>query len=200
MRAAVFVDRDGVINDPVLDAHDGRPESPLRAADVVLCAGAAEGLRNLHAAGFVLVGVSNQPAAAKGKATLADLATVHERVVALLAAHGVTLDDWRYCHHHPDATDPELRGPCDCRKPAPGMLLDAASALDIAVERSWMVGDSDADVLAGTAAGCRTVLVTHEQSSHRRGGDVTPDLIAGDLREAASMILRESPGGPRADD
>ncbi len=116
---AVFLDRDGVLNDPALDPVDGRFESPLHAGDVVLAEGAIEGCRMLREAGFLLLVASNQPAAAKAKATREQLREVHERVVSLLAAGGVTIDDWRYCLHHPEATVPELRGdPCGCRKPA----------------------------------------------------------------------------------
>lgn len=193
MRPAVFLDRDGVINDPAHDPHDGRAESPLRAEDVVLADGAVAGLRLLRDAGLVLVGVSNQPAAAKGKATLADLDAVHARVVELLAADGVALDDWRYCRHHPAATVPELRGPCDCRKPAPGMLLAAAADLGLALDASWMVGDSDTDVEAGATAGCRTVLVTHTDSAHRRSGGAHADGLARNLHDAAAFILRQPP-------
>ena len=84
--------------------------------------GAAEGLQRLQAAGLKLVLVSNQPSAAKGQVTLDDLAAVHERVAEALRTAGVELDGAYYCHHHPDFT-----GPCECRKPAPGLLLDAAA-------------------------------------------------------------------------
>jgi D-glycero-D-manno-heptose 1,7-bisphosphate phosphatase len=191
---AVFLDRDGVLNDPVLDPVDGRPESPLHAAGVVLAEGAAEGCRRLKDEGYLLVVASNQPAAAKGKTTLDELWEVHERVAELLDAEGVTIDDWHYCFHHPDAVVSELRGPCDCRKPAPGMLFDAAAAHGIDVPASWMVGDSDADVGAGRAAGCRTVSVTHPGTAHRRSAGLAPDAVAGDLAAAAALIAEASQG------
>lgn len=188
-RAAVFLDRDGVLNDPVLDPVDGRPESPLRAEDVVLAAGAVEGCLRLREQGFLLLVASNQPAAAKGKATLAGLRAVHDRVAALLAAEGVAIDDWRYCFHHPRATDPALLGdPCGCRKPAPGMLLDLAAAHDVDLAASWMVGDSDGDVEAGLAAGCRTVLIEHPGSAHRRTGKTRSAPLARNLSSAAAFI------------
>jgi D-glycero-D-manno-heptose 1,7-bisphosphate phosphatase len=186
---AVFLDRDGVLNDPVLDPADGRPESPLRAADVMLVPGAAEACRTLRDAGHLLVVVSNQPAAAKGKASLEDLWAVHDRVAGLLEDAGALIDDWYYCFHHPDAVVPALRGPCECRKPAVGMLRDAAAVHRIVLPESWMVGDSDADVAAGTRAGCRTMLVEHPGSAHRRGGLAQPSATARDLREAAARIV-----------
>jgi D-glycero-D-manno-heptose 1,7-bisphosphate phosphatase len=181
-RPAVFLDRDGVLNDPVLDPVDGTPESPLRAADVVLAPGAAEGVLALQRAGILLIVVSNQPAAAKGKVTAADLRAVHERVVALLAARGATIDDWRYCFHRREDG-------CACRKPAPGMLLDAAAEHDLDLTASWIVGDTDSDVGAGRAAGCGTVLVTHPGSAHRRPSTITPDVRVRNLEEAATFVL-----------
>lgn len=188
---AVFLDRDGVITEPVPDPVDGRPESPSRADDVELAPRAVDGLRVLRSAGLLLIVVSNQPAAAKGKASLEDLEAVHERVRALLARAGVELDGWRYCHHHPDGVVPELTADCPCRKPRPGMLLDAARERSIELPESWMVGDSDADIGAGRAAGCRTVLVEHPGSGHRRSAAVRPDHYARDLCAAATLVLDE---------
>jgi len=189
MTGAVFLDRDGVINDPVLDPVDGRPEAPLRPEDVVLSEGAVEGIAALHRAGWPTIVVSNQPAAAKGKATLAQLAAVHDRVIELLASAAVAIDDWRYCHHHPHGLDPALTGVCDCRKPAPGMLLDAASEHGLRLEESWMIGDTDADLGAGQRAGCRTVLIHHPGSAHRRSGGLHADAVARNLSAAATLVL-----------
>ncbi|MFL5837968.1 MAG: HAD-IIIA family hydrolase, partial [Solirubrobacteraceae bacterium] len=121
------MDRDGVINKGVMDEELGQYESPYRAADVELEDRAAEGLRLLRGLGWPLIVVSNQPGAAKGIVSLAELREVHDRVVELLAEEGVALDDWRYCFHHPQGKVPQLSGPCPCRKPLPGMLLAAAS-------------------------------------------------------------------------
>ncbi len=189
---AAFVDRDGVINALVLDPVTGRPESPLRVADVGLIPGAGAARRRLVGGGWRLVGVSNQPAAAKGLISLDELAAVHARVVELLSAEGVRFDDFRLCHHHPDGVVLELGGKCDCRKPAPGMLLDAARALDIDLGASWMIGDTDGDILAGRAAGARTVLIEQPGSAHKRTGSVSPDAIVAGLGAAVDHILRET--------
>ncbi len=189
--AAVFLDRDGVITAPVPDPWLGTWESPYRPEDVALLPGAAGAVRELRAAGFLLVGASNQPAAAKGTVDLDALWAVHERTVALLAAEGAALDDWRYCFHHPDGTVAGLAGPCACRKPAPGLLLDAARDHHIALTRSWMIGDSDSDVLAGRAAGTRTVLVEHGRTAHRRSGTADhwqPTMRADGLRDTAARL------------
>jgi D-glycero-D-manno-heptose 1,7-bisphosphate phosphatase len=187
-RPAVFLDRDGVLNELVVDRRLGTRESPYDPDDVRLVDGAAAAVRALQDAGWTLVAVSNQPAAAKGQTTLDALAAVHRRVAELLAAEGGSIEDWRYCHHHPDAVVAELRGPCDCRKPRPGLLLDAARDAGLDLARSWMVGDSDTDVEAGVAAGTRTVLVAAPGSEHRRAGRVRPDVQANDLADALSHI------------
>ena len=162
-RPAVFVDRDGVINELVSDPVSGQPESPLRVDDVRLIPGAAAALRDLTDAGWRLVGVSNQPSAAKGLMTLTELHAIQARVLELLAAEGAAFDDFRLCLHHPEGVVLELAGECDCRKPAPGMLLSAANELALDLRRSWMIGDTDGDVQAGRAAGCRTILVEHRR-------------------------------------
>lgn len=187
-RAAVFLDRDGVINALVPDPATGVPESPYRADDVRLMPGAPEALIDMHGAGLALVVASNQPAAAKGTATEADLDAVHERVVSLLGDAAGAVEEWRYCRHHPEALDPALRE-CDCRKPKPGMLLDTASALGLDLRRSWTIGDADRDIEAGKAAGTRTVLVENPDSPHRRAGAAGEDLRAADLPAAAAAIL-----------
>ena len=188
-RAAAFLDRDGVLNEAVADPFSGAPESPLRVEDVCLLEGAAAAAHRLAEAGYALICVSNQPAAAKGKATVAELHAVHERVTELLAREGVLLDASRLCLHHPEAVIPQLSGLCDCRKPAPGMLLDAADALAIDLGASWMLGDVDADVQAGQAAGCRTVLIEYAGSAHKRSGLASPDLYAPDLPDAVAQVL-----------
>jgi D-glycero-D-manno-heptose 1,7-bisphosphate phosphatase len=182
MTAAVFVDRDGVVNEPVWDARTESFESPYRPEDVALVPGAADGLRRLRDAGFTLVLVSNQPAAAKGQVTLEELAAVHERVAEALRTEGVQLDGVYYCHHHPDFT-----GPCECRKPAPGLLTRAADELGLDLAASWMIGDADTDVAAAHAAGATAVLVEHPRTAHRRTGAV-PDHTAPDLAGAAALI------------
>jgi D-glycero-D-manno-heptose 1,7-bisphosphate phosphatase len=188
-RPAVFLDRDGVLNELVPDPDSGQPESPLSVSDVRLTETAASATAALAAAGYALVCVTNQPAAAKGKVSVAELEAIQLRVGELLCAEGVRLDAWRMCVHHPEGTMAELSGPCDCRKPAPGMLLDAASELEIGLSRSWMIGDTDADVEAGRAAGCRTVLIENPMSAHKRSSGTARDLLAADIGDAAAQLL-----------
>jgi D-glycero-D-manno-heptose 1,7-bisphosphate phosphatase len=185
----VFVDRDGVINELVPDSVSGRPESPLRPSDLRLVPGASAALRRLANAGWRLVGVSNQPGAAKGLVSLQELQAVQARVLELLAAEAVRFDAFKLCLHHPEGVVPELKGECECRKPAPGMLLEAARELDLDPAGSWMVGDTDGDMAAGRAAGCHTVLVEYPGSAHKRDGSPHPDTIVRNLAAAAAFIL-----------
>jgi D-glycero-D-manno-heptose 1,7-bisphosphate phosphatase len=177
--AAVFLDRDGVINRGVMDEELGEYESPYRADDVALEDRAVEGLRSLGALGVPLIVASNQPSAAKGRVRQAELWEV------------VALDDWRYCFHHPTGKVPQLSGPCPCRKPLPGLLRAAAERHGIDLERSWMIGDTDRDIGAGHAAGTRTVLVENPHSAHKRHGDAGASFRAPDLAAAASIVVAE---------
>lgn len=191
-RLAVFVDRDGVIDALAPDPVTGMPEAPFRVEDVALLPGVADALRSLSNAGFALVCVTNQPAAAKRFTSVEALEEVHSRVLELLENEGVRFDAWRMCLHHPEGTDPALSGLCDCRKPAPGMLIDAANELGVDFEGSWMIGDTDSDIAAGATVRCRTVLVLHGPSGHRRSGSVVPEFVVDNLPEAASVVLREA--------
>jgi D-glycero-D-manno-heptose 1,7-bisphosphate phosphatase len=191
VRPVVFLDRDGVINSLVRNPATGLLESPYRPEDVELAPRAVDAIRLLRTLGVPLVGISNQPAAAKGTCDLETLHAVHERFARLLGEAGAELDDYRYCFHHPDGSDSELAQVCTCRKPAPGMITAACEALGgCELARSWVVGDSDVDIEAGQAVGCRTVLVEEPGSAHRRSEGVAPDERARDLYEAAAKIAR----------
>jgi D-glycero-D-manno-heptose 1,7-bisphosphate phosphatase len=187
-RAAAFLDQDGTLNEAVAEPDSGVLESPLLVEDVRLLSGAAAA-RELADAGYALVCVSNQPAAAKGKASVQQLLAVHEYVVELLARDGVLLDASLLCMHHPDGVVSGLSGPCGCRKPAPGMLIEAASMLGLRLGESWMIGDTDTDVAAGRAAGCRTALIEYAGSAHKRAGEADPDLVAANLGGAVWRVL-----------
>jgi D-glycero-D-manno-heptose 1,7-bisphosphate phosphatase len=190
---AVFLDRDGVLNHLVVDPTSGLAESPLRMADVAIVAGAGAGIYRLRAAGWLVVCVTNQPAVAKGSVELSTLLEIHERVRLLLASEGGHFDGERICLHHPNGIVAGFTGVCKCRKPEPGMLLDSAAEYGIDLNRSWMIGDTDADVNAGRAAGARTVLVKADGSEHKRSGDVESDLVVADISEAVDAILANEP-------
>lgn len=150
---AVFLDRDGTI---IVDRH--YPNDPEQ---VLLVEGVIGALRGFRARGHRLIVVSNQSGVARGLISPDELSAVHQRMVKLLAQHDIQLDGAYYCQHGPDAG-------CDCRKPAPGMLLAASRELDVRLDGSIMIGDKLTDVQAGRAAGCKTALLG--TSTHRGEG------------------------------
>lgn len=188
-RPAVFLDRDGVVNALAPDPESGTPESPLCLEDVHLLEGVIGAIHRLRDEGYLVVCVTNQPAAAKMKASVETLDAIHAAIRERLQAESADFDASEICLHHPDGVVVELTRACDCRKPAPGMLLRAAERLDIDLGRSWMIGDSDSDIEAGQAAGCSTILVEHPPSSHRRAGRVRPLGAVRDLHEAVQLLL-----------
>jgi D-glycero-D-manno-heptose 1,7-bisphosphate phosphatase len=178
-RPAVFLDRDGTLIEEV--GHLGDPDG------VVLIPGVPEALGRLSAAGFALVVASNQGGVARGLFTEDDIRAVNARTAALLSAAGApAIDGWYWCPHHPESS-----GPCDCRKPAPGMLKRAAEELDLDLGASWMVGDHPVDAGAARAAGARAIVVrTGHGLLPGAGHDPGPGVIrADDLAAAADVIL-----------
>ena len=168
---AVFLDRDGVINRTVVRA--GRPHPPASAEDTEVLPGVPEALRALKTAGFALVVVTNQPDVARGTQTHAGVEAIHARLGAELP-----IDEFRVCYH-------DDRDGCACRKPQPGLLLQAP-AYDLG--QSIMVGDRWRDIEAGRRAGVRaTILVDH---GYDESHETTPDVRVRSLGEAADWILR----------
>jgi D-glycero-D-manno-heptose 1,7-bisphosphate phosphatase len=186
----VILDRDGIVNELVAQPPDNDPESPLSPDEVRLLADAPGALELIRGSGFLLACATNQPSAAKGLITVAEVNAIQDKVLDELGQRGIELDAVRMCLHHPRASRPELGGPCRCRKPAPGMLLDVLQQLDAEASTSWMIGDTDADVLAGQAAGLRTILVRNPASRHKRSGQVRPDVAVTTLLEAAAIVRR----------
>ena len=181
MNKAAFLDRDGVIN---RKAREG--DYITRWDDVQILPGVAEAIANLNRAGFQVIVATNQRCVAKGLISIADLETLHQEIHGVLADAGAVIDAVYYCPH-------ENEPRCRCRKPAPGMLLDAARDHEIALNASWMIGDSPADIVAGRTAGCKTALVGMSRSEMSS----EPDVVATSLLDAVQQILeREAlPGG-----
>lgn len=151
---AVFLDRDGTINKYV--GFLRKPE------EFKLLDGAAKAIRKINRSGYLAIVVTNQPVIARGEVTWEGLDEIHRKMETLLGQEGAYLDDIFICPHHPDkgfpGERPEYKIDCDCRKPKPGLLLQAAEKYNIDLSESWMIGDSVRDEAAGKAAGCRTIL------------------------------------------
>ena len=191
MKKAVFLDRDGVINEPAPEGSYITKWEELR-----LLPGVAAGIASLNRAGYTVIVVTNQRCVAKGLLSTAELEILHERLIKLLAQSGATIDGVYYCPH-------ELDDACACRKPRPGMLLEAARAHNIDISSAWMIGDSDIDIEAGRNAGCKTIRLLEriENSDQAVGGSVartTSDMVAISLLDAAQKILQlESTDGDK---
>ena len=171
-RPAVFLDRDGVVNRSF--TIDGKPFAPRRLADFRLMPNAANSIALLKQAGFLVIIVTNQPDIGNGLVEYAEIQAMHTKLRKL-----TQVDDIRLCPHR--------RGDgCLCRKPLPGMLMDAARDHAIDLSRSIMVGDRSSDIVAGAAAGCYTIFI---QRGYVEALATTPKAIVGSLAAAAKHIL-----------
>ncbi len=191
MSAAVFLDRDGTLIDELGYLAD--PDA-LR-----LFPGAADAVAAWNRAGLPVVLVTNQSGVARGLLDEASLARVHARLAGLLGRSGARLDLILHCPHHPTEGEPPFRRACSCRKPEPGMLLEAAERLGIDLGASWLVGDAERDLEAGRRAGVRRLLlvatgkgIAADARLRERGVD-DYELVA-DLAAAAERVLAGSSG------
>ena len=185
-RKAVFWDKDGTLI----------PDLPYNVAPdlITLFPDAADGLRQLRAAGYGLVVVSNQAGVARGRFPEEALTAVWQRLTNLLSPVGAAPDAFYYCPHHPEGSVTAYRQVCSCRKPAPGMLLQAAEEWGLDLGPSWMVGDILNDVEAGNRAGCRTILIDRGNETEWLPGPYRePTYTVGSIREAVGVILANPP-------
>ena len=189
-RRAVFLDRDGTLNDEV--------DYLASPGDFRLLPGVASGLRVLAEAGFALVVVTNQSGVARGILDEETLAKINARMRAELSAAGVELDAVYYCPHHPEIGAPYFRADCTCRKPGPGMLLEAAAHLDLDLERSFAVGDSLRDLEAARAVRVEPILVRTGKgaSQEAQARETIPGIAVADDFEAATKIILAETSSP----
>lgn len=174
-RRAVFLDRDGVIAVPEFRA--GRSFAPRRIEDFKLYPKAAESLQRLKRAGFLLAVITNQPDVGNGLVSRSEVDAMHEFLTRELPVDAV-----KACFHRQDDH-------CDCRKPKPGMILEAAGELDVDLKTSFMVGDRWSDIAAGSAAGCATVFI--DLGYEERVPDA-PDHVVHSIAEAADVIIEST--------
>jgi D-glycero-D-manno-heptose 1,7-bisphosphate phosphatase len=188
---ALFLDRDGTLVHP--------RHYPSRPEHLVLFEGIIPGLRTLQTAGFRPVLITNQSGLARGLFDEFELRAMHRSLARKLARLGVRLDGIYYCPHHVEGTVAELAIPCTCRKPQPGMLLRAASELDLDLSGSWFLGDILDDVEAGNRAGVRTVLVDLGTESFPTRPVRRPAYVARDTAHALAIVAAAERLGPQTD-
>jgi D-glycero-D-manno-heptose 1,7-bisphosphate phosphatase len=176
LKRAVFLDRDGVLNEA--EIRDGKPYPPADAVSMRIPTGAAEALARLKMHGYLLIAVTNQPDVSRGKLTRETVEAMNSRLRAELP-----LDDVFTCHH--DDADH-----CDCRKPNPGLLVQAARQYGIDLRKSFMIGDRWRDIDAGANAGCKTILI--DLGYREREPSSPPDFRVRSLPEASEWILTNS--------
>jgi len=196
LNRAVFLDRDGVINELVYHQEQEVIDSPFTPRQFKLIPGVTEALKALHDNGYLTILVSNQPGVAKGHITVKNFELIRQKMNSELMVDGAEFDGEYYCLHHPEAVIEKYRVQCDCRKPLPGLLFKAAREKDIDLKESWLIGDNLSDIQAGKAAGCRTILIgTMKCDLCRLMGEknIFPDKIAGNIGEAIRnhILLKE---------
>lgn len=183
LQKAVFLDRDGTLNQDV-----GFLTNPEQ---MKLLEGVSEALKIIHASGYLAIVVTNQPVIARGECTVEELEKIHDKLETELGKEGAYLDDLFYCPHHPDrgflGERIEYKKDCTCRKPKPGLLLEAARKYNIDLKKSYMVGDSKRDIIAGIAAGCTSVYVGKKEFSN----ETLNCMKFKDLLEFANTVLKE---------
>ena len=152
---AIFLDRDGTINKYVAFLRD--------INDLELLPGVAEAIKKINLSGYLAIVATNQPVIARGEVTFSELSEIHNKMETLLGQEGAYVDKIYFCPHHPHkgykGEVPELKTECTCRKPKPGMLLQAAEEYNLDLSQCWMIGDGENDIKAGKAAGCKTALI-----------------------------------------
>ncbi len=192
-KRAVFIDRDGVLNDLEYNPDEGRIGSPLSAKQLRVHPYAGDSVRKIKGLGFKAILVSNQPGVAKRQLTYSEFEKMNAMVRAELARRGGALDGEYYCLHHPDALVKKYKADCECRKPKPGLLLRAAKENGVDISSSFFVGDALDDVKAGNAAGCKTILLGHVTTFLTRlmeEQDAQPDYMLPSLKQVPDLLAR----------
>ncbi len=190
-KQALFLDRDGTLVHP--------RHYPARPDELVLYEGVGRALADIQRAGLLLVVITNQAGLARGRFGAADLEAMHAHLRAELAHQGARLDAIYHCPHHPEGSVAELARVCECRKPAPGMLLRAAAELGADLARSWFVGDILDDVEAGNRAGCRSILVDIGSEPPPPTPLRTPEFVASSTLHALAIVAADLGVGPPAE-
>ena len=189
MNRAVFLDRDGVLNELKYNTGESLWDSPYTLTDFRWLPGVPEAVRQLNDLGLKTIVVSNQPGVAKGKCPVGFLEELNQKMVKELRLSGAWLDAIYYCMHHPDGSVLEYRTDCYCRKPKSGLLIKASQEQKIDLSTSYMIGDRLIDIQAGRAVGCKSIFV-ESPATNRYNLSENIDIFQ-NLSQAVRKILRE---------
>lgn len=191
---SIFLDRDGVINKVVYHKEMGIVDSPSSVDQFMLLPDVGKAINKFHELGFIVIIVSNQPGLAKDNYGTDEFEKIKEKMHNELLQDGAEVDGEYYCLHHPEAEIEKYHVICDCRKPKPGMIIQAVEDHDINLSESWMIGDGINDILAGNAAGCKTILIGRMKCDlcrYLEEENAKPDFIAPNLYSASLIIEKE---------
>lgn len=187
MNKAIFLDRDGVINEMNFNKERKVFVPPYKKEELKIYDGVMESLKNFRENNFKLFLVSNQPDYATGMTGLENLAEVHSELNKILLSNNIDFTEYYYCYHHPAGIIPGYSIECDCRKPKNYFVLKAISDYDIEKEKSWFIGDRDKDVLCGISSGLKTIRI--ESGYYEYKNKVDADFVVKNLKEASKIIL-----------
>lgn len=196
MNKAVFLDRDGIINELYYDKELGIIESPLVSQQVKLVFGITQLLQAMHKLGYLAIIVSNQPNIALKKTSQKNFDLVSQKIISLLEEEGALIDGQYYCFHHPYAKIRKYKKKCQCRKPGIDLFLKAAKDQQIDLKSSWVIGDGVDDIKAGKNAGCKTILLANINSTEnlriieKQLGSIKPDFIIKKLTDAIKIFKK----------
>lgn len=191
---AVFLDRDGVINEIVYHKEMGILDSPANVDEFVLFPDVADAINKFHDLGFKVIVISNQPGIAKDKFSIEGFEKIKQKMKEELANQRASVDAEYYCLHHPEGKNKDYTMVCECRKPKPGLILKASADHDIDLANSWMIGDGITDIQAGSKAGCRTIFIGRlkcDLCKLMEDKGIKPDFIAQNLNKASLIIEQE---------
>jgi len=191
MNRAVFLDRDGVINQIVYHQDMGILDTPFHPSQFELLPGVDKALKKINELGFKAVLVSNQPGVAKKHLSLKNFWKIDQKMNKELAKKKVSLDGVYYCLHHPQGGDKRFKKICKCRKPKPGLILKASEEMGIDPKSSYLIGDSLTDIQAGKSAGCTTFLLGNHKCDLCKLMEekkTRPDFMAENLYQAVKLI------------
>ena len=187
MDKAIFLDRDGVINELIYSEERKEFEPPFFVKDLKIISGVIESLKLLQQFNYRLILISNQPDYAKGKTSLENLMKVHDEIHKIFSENKIKFSKYNYCYHHPNGIVKDFAVDCECRKPKTYFVLQAIKEFNLDIKKSWFIGDRDTDIQCGRAAGINTILIENSDSKVYRK-NTEHDFRSNNLKEVVKLI------------